>query len=301
MRIWQQTALSVYLVLAGAGAQAQTVPPFIMVVNSDTGPDNQYFDVLNAYATPEDYFGAKLVSYDSALGGIVGAGHFFAVPPKLANVAGHAANGCLPNSASLVVYDAADADTPAEELESLAASVKTASGYIANSPGGCESLATSFGPDYIGINVARCSYSSTFISNNQYNNYAGSNIFQSDFDWTGVSLIVLQAQQLLNDGSASPSHAVKCASPNQIAYVDNYVFAIQDMVSRLRVAAPNAALVAQFSFRYTNPQSMIDAMSALTGAGGVDGFYLAYPIASSYPCTYCTANDLQTVLTALRP
>jgi hypothetical protein len=81
----------------------------------------------------------------------------------------------------------------------------------------------------------------------------------------------------------------------------NYVDAVSDMVALLRTAAPNAKIVTQLSFRYTNPQAMIQAMQQLTGTGGVDGFYLAYPIGGAYPCTYCTSANLQTVLAALRP
>ena len=65
--------------------------------------------------------------------------------------------------------------------------------------------------------------------------------------------------------------------------------------------APQAKIVAQLSFRYTNPQAMIQAMAGVTGTGGVDGFYLAYPIGSAYPCSYCNSADLQAVLSALRP
>ncbi|HLY56686.1 MAG TPA: hypothetical protein VKS60_14070 [Stellaceae bacterium] len=282
-------------------AAAQSGSPFIMVVNSDPGTTNDYFTVLNTYALPMDYFGARLINADTGLGVLVGQQHTIATPSTLANVRHRANTGCVPDVANMIIYEAADVDSPSGELSALAHSVSAASGYVANSPNTCHAFGTSFGPEYIGINIGRCSYSSTYISNNQYNDYVGSNIFAPSMDWSGVSLIVLQAQQLLNDGTASPSHATKCASPSKIAYVDTYVLALQDMVARLRMAAPNALIATQLSFRFTNPSSMVSVMTQLTGSGGVDGFYLTYPISSGQACTYCTPADLQTVLSALRP
>jgi hypothetical protein len=291
------------LVLLGCvgGAQAQSAAPFIMVVNSDAGTDGNYFTVLNTYAQAGDYFGYRLVTYDQTLAAIVGYGNTFASPPSLKNVAARAQVACTEYAPTSIVYEAADADTPAPELGALAGSIKTAARTVATGSGGCHLFAVSIGPDYLGINVAKCSYNPSSIFANQYNNYSGSNIFESQFDWTGVSVIVLQTQQLMNDGSSSKPGTVTCASPSKIAYVLNFVDAVSDMVARLRVAAPQAKIVAQLSFRYTNPQAMIQAMAGVTGTGGVDGFYLAYPIGSAYPCSYCNSADLQAVLSALRP
>jgi hypothetical protein len=62
---------------------------------------------------------------------------------------------------------------------------------------------------------------------------------------------------------------------------------------------PKILVVAQFSFRYTPPERMIEAIRALGDT--VDGFYLAYPAtALGTKCAYCSPENLAKVLSAVR-
>lgn len=300
MRMIACAVFALCAITLGAAAQAQS--PFIMVANSYQGPDNEYFSTLNAYADTGDYYSSRLVTFDSPLGEVTPEQFTFAAPSKLINVGRRAAEGCLPDVPDFILHSLADNDTPANELENLASTIAQGSSYIASSPGGCKIYGVSLGPDYIGINLQDCSFSTGYISNNQYNNFHGSNIFQNGFDWSGVSLIELQTQQLLNDGTANNGNT-GCASPSQPAYQLNFYNAVWTMLAQLRPLAPNALIVAQFSFRYTSPSAMIAAMQSIvsSSAHGVDGFYLAYPVGSTFPCHYCTSANLQQVLEYWRP
>ena len=247
-----------------------TLPFFIFAASKfSSGAEQQAIaSVLERYAKAGDYLSAGIVRDNPQLGGRVANSHIFVLPARITAVERAASGGCPAGGAQLIVYDGEHWEsTPMDEQADMPGAIGRAK--RAASSGGCT---YGIAPDgqYIGITPASCTYD------------LRSGVIES-VDWRDIALFNIQAQRLLSD---------KCASQGGL---DAYVSLVRSAVNAARSKGATTKISAQFSFRYTPPDRMIEAMHRLNGV--VDGFYLAYPEQSA--CKYCSPENLQKVLSAL--
>lgn len=266
-RYWAVCALAVSSCTAGLAAD-----PFFMFVahRFDTpGEDKAVGRVLTKYFTPRDYIGLEWRKVPE-LNSRIPVAHTFAIPGSVANCKRAAADPQI----GLVMYDVEHWDaTPKEEQADPVPSVLKAAEAVREYPG------KSFGitPDgqYIGIKAGKC----------ELDNAA--NIVPR-VDLTRLDVVQFQSQRLLGD---------KCLKEDGARLYSELIVA---NAKAAKTRNPKILAVAQFSFRFTPPERMIEKIREL--AGVVDGFYLAYPAtALGIKCDYCSAENLERVLSAFRP
>jgi hypothetical protein len=105
-------------------------------------------------------------------------------------------------------------------------------------------------------------------------------------DWSVVDAVDITVGGLLRDTCPDDSR------------VKNYVTATKAIASAIRGRNRNIIITAHFSFDDTAPMTMVAAGQALRGA--VDGFWLAYPMNGERERRYCSASNLEMVLSGLR-
>jgi hypothetical protein len=254
------TALTGILHTFSAGAAAS---PFFMFSASQAG--SAVDSVLAEYVRPEDYLAAPVVRNDPALAERLSSSHIYALVPNLAGVERQCRSG-----AAMVIYDGEHwPSTPADEQDDMPAAI--ARGKSIASSRGCAYGVTPDG-EYVGLIPKRCGYDLQ-------------RAIHREIDWDDIALFNVQAQRLLSD---------RCAAQGGMA---GFVTLVTAVAQEVRAKNPETKIAAQFSFRYTPPQRMIEAMHRLRGV--VDGFYIAYP-AERGSCSYCSPQNLSEVLAALR-
>lgn len=244
--------------------------PFFMFSPSHPSDPN-VITVLETYFQPIDYVSVGLGNADPMLGQRVGNGHEFVIPPSLDSVETQVTNGCANGVPGLILYDIEHWQaTPQSEQDDPADSIAQGAGIV--TAAGCGILyGTTPDGQFMGLPPAACAPDFS------------TSIYQQ-VDWTEISFVNIQAQRLLSDTCGGQQ--------NRDSYV-NFVSTIADYV---RSQNPGIVVSAQLSFRYTSPDTMVSAIQALNGI--VDGYYLAYP--ETLSCTYCSSDNLQSVLQAFR-
>ena len=287
----------------------------IIMFGTSAAPDQSDVNaVLDQKAAPGDYYSIELVSSllgqtpsDTTLLTVVGAGHVFATPllvkpstgsPNSYSVSSYAQDTCgLDANGNLhtgtIAYDAEPSTDPnnARELLNIRNSITTATGLVT---GTCHTLALSLYPENIGIDPGACSYKISARPDGKIN-LLYDNVKQP-VNWSGVSLVVLQAQSLLNDGFFA------CPPVATPAFIRNYTQAVGQIARVLRKKNPQMLIIAQVSLAFSSKGTAVTAMKALYNpkhtTNPVDGFYIAYPGAQ---CPACTAANLGALIDAVRP
>lgn len=274
---WLRAALVAGAVVTGSASAAggEAPMPFFMFTAAhfpDAGERRAIGDSLRRHVTADDYLSVELAAKWPELADRVGRGRVYALVPNHRLIAKHAAAGCGPGTAGLIVYDAEHWDaTPDSEKADIVGAIARGKAIAMRS--GCHAYGVTPDGEYAGIAGQRC----------RYDVDAG---ILGRIDWQDVSLLVLQAQILLAD---------RCNGP---AALQRYVDVVTAAVRQVRAKSASVRVVAQFSFRHTPPERMIEAMRLLRGV--VAGFYVAYPANVGPPCRYCSPSNLDAVLAAVR-
>jgi len=253
-----------------AGRAAAADPFFLFVANRFDAPGEgeRVRGVLARYFTERDYIGSILREASPELRSKIGISHTFAIPGGIDKARQYAAG----SEVGLVLYDIEHwAATPAEEQKDPAAAIARASDAVRAYQG------KRFGitPDgqFIGIVAGKCAVD-------------GSKNILPRIDMTKLDFVQFQAQRLLSDRCVQEGDGVKL-----------YLSLVRAKAGDAKARNPKILTVAQFSFRYTPPERMIEMIRALSGA--VDGFYLAYPATIlGTRCEYCSPQNLERVLVA---
>lgn len=255
-----------------AGRAAAAEPFFLFVANRFDAPGEgeRVRGVLTRYFTERDYIGFILREASPELRSKIAISHTFAIPGSIDKARQYAAG----SEVGLVMYDIEHwAATPAEEQRDPVAAIASASDAVRAYQG------KRFGitPDgqFIGIVAGKCALDES------------KNILPQ-VNMTKLDFVQFQAQRLLSDRCVQEGDGVKL-----------YLSLVKANVREAKARNPRILTLAQFSFRYTPPQRMIEMIRALSGV--VDGFYLAYPATIlGTRCEYCSPENLEKVLAARR-
>jgi len=225
--------------------------------------------VLRRHTTSDDYLGVNVERQFPDLAGRISRAHLYALPPSLAAV--ERATECGVRT-GLIIYDGEHWErTPIDEQADMANAIGHGKAIVQQT--GCQDYGVAPDGQYIGISRSACRYDPPASIHHA-------------IDWTRITLFDIQAQRLLGP---------QCI---ERAGVDAYVAAVRSITSDVRARSSFPKIVAQLSFRLTPPETMIAAINQLTEI--VDGFYIAYPNNVGSPCSYCSAGNLDQVLTAIR-
>jgi hypothetical protein len=260
-----------YLLLCSLAFNAAAADPFFMFVAhrfDAPGEDKAVSRVLTKYFTSRDYIGAEWRKVPE-LSNRIPIAHTFAIPGSIEGARRAAADPQI----GLVMYDIEHWDaTPKSEQTDPIPAVLRASDVVRDYPG------KSFGitPDgqYIGIRAGKCELDTA------------ANIVNK-VDLTRLDVVLFQSQRLLGD---------KCVKEDGVKL---YSELISSNAKAAKKRNPKILVVAQFSFRFTPPERMIEKIRELSVE--VDGVYLAYPATSlGIKCAYCSPENLERVLAAVR-
>ncbi len=241
--------------------------PFLMFANSS---DSKVFPVLRQFFEARDYVSFRIASQAPALARLIGRSHQFVLPTALDGVRKY--SGCGTGKPGLVVYDIEHwNETPVSEQQQPGPSI-TAAARVTHADK-CQLFAVAPDGQYMGLKEGACSYD------------FDAGIYRR-VDWTQVDLVSIQAQRLLSENCAGT------------LTVEDYAGFVSRAAAFLRSRNPKITVVSQFSFRYTSPGQMVEAMRK--AAPSVDGFYLAYPSNQKTPCRYCSPENVAEVLRAWR-
>jgi hypothetical protein len=105
-------------------------------------------------------------------------------------------------------------------------------------------------------------------------------------NWAAIDRLDIQGEWLLSD---------ECIGKTSVG---DYVRLVSTVAGYVRAKNPKIAVFAQISFRFTPPSTMIQAIQQMSGL--VDGFLLAYPLNPANEHKYCTAQNLESGLSAFR-
>lgn len=197
----------------------------------------------------------------------------FALPASLKTVAKRSSETCATNGQfQVVIYNPEHWEaTPKAELDALPISVSKAGDTVKQA--GCRYFGVAPDGKLLGLPSTECKGRPSELVN--------------QIDWKRVDFIILQAQRLLSD---------KCDSPSR---VKDYAQFVHDWAEAVRRSNPSIKVVAQMSFRVSDPKTMTEAVKATHDV--VDGYYLAYPRSSGrLQCNYCSADNLKQFLTEFR-
>jgi hypothetical protein len=197
----------------------------------------------------------------------------FALPPSLALVAKAAAQPCTSATRSkVVIYNPEHWDaTPPQELNGLHNSIADAARMVRAS--GCRIFGVAPDGKLLGLPTGQCRGEPSALA--------------TQVDWKQVDLVLLQAQRLLAD---------RCGGA---IGVQEYARFVGKWSRELKAANPSIKVVAQLSFRYTDVETMLNAIDATRTVA--DGYYLAYPNEKSgVKCQYCAPENLERLLARFR-
>ena len=265
--------LAFFGVIPAMTASAATTPFFMFTAAkfADAGEGEAIADVLRQHVTSRDYLSSRLGQELPELALRVGPAHLYFLAPSLAQIAREGTRGCGPGAPGLVIYDGEHwLQTPLSEQTDMVRAV--ADGKALVSGARCRAYGVAPDGQFLGI------YPGT-------GRYDLNRSIHRRIDWAGIALFDIQAQRLLDDGCSGHADS------------DTYVEFVATVAREVRAGSPPTKIVAQLSFRFTPPETMIAASARL--AGIVDGFYVAYPRNVGRNCKYCSPDNLAQVLSAL--
>jgi hypothetical protein len=258
---------------AMAGAAA---PPFFLFSTSKFANDGErdgIFAALRKHSTDRDYLSSRLGALLPDLADRIGRSRLYALPPSLRSIERTQAKGCGFGAPGLIVYDGEHwNETPVAEQIDMPNAIARGKLLIRRSAA-CHEYGVAPDGRYIGLLPNTCEYDITKAIHRKIN-------------WSDIALFNIQAQRLLSND---------CVAKRG---VDAYVLFVTAIVKDVRKSNARTKISTQMSFRDAPPDRMIAAIIRLRGV--VDGFYIAYPSNIGPPCRYCSPNNLDTVLTALR-
>ena len=256
------------LCILSASAQAADHPFFVFA----TTWDKAAAEVASQYAEDGDLL-FSAISRHPKEGVKKQSAMRFALPASLKTVAERSSETCVTNGQSqVVIYNPEHWEaTPKAELDALPASVSKAGDTVKQA--GCRYFGVAPDGKLLGLAPTACKGRPSELAN--------------QIDWRRVDFIVLQAQRLLSD---------KCNSPSR---VQDYAQFVRDWAVTVRRSNPSIKVVAQMSFRVSDPETMREAVKATHEV--VDGYYLAYPRSSGrLKCKYCSSDNLKQFLANFR-
>jgi hypothetical protein len=251
--------------LAVGFLQAADERPFFMLYAHPSSRSDGLRRVLIRYFTSADYLAPQWRTASPELSARIPRSHAFSIPAGVERAKRDAADP----EVGLVMLDVEHWDaTPAEERSHPEEAIRRAEQATHAVPD------KRFGitPDgqFIGLKPGQCEVSDA------------DNIARR-VDLPKLDVIQFQAQRLLGD---------TCAGEGGVKLYERYIRANAEAA---KAGNPKILVVAQFSFRYSPPEQMIEVIHALEGVA--DGYYLAYPDKN---CDYCSPENLEKVLAGVR-
>ena len=258
------TAVMVSTLFLGATGATPATPSFIF----DAVGDQAAYPVVSRYFQAADFANVRLAQVDPRLHQILDRTHQVILADSDGKLQKALELGCSPGSPGTILYQSQwNADDPLGSLREIT----TAVSRIRSD--GCHQSAILPSEQFWG-STGNCRF-----------NLAGSPYQQ--IDWTTIDRLDIQSEWILAESCAGQST------------VDDYVRLISTVSSYIRAKNPRIAIYAQLSFRFTAPATMIEAIRTMSPL--VDGFLLSYPLNQELEHKYCTAANLETVLSAFRP
>ena len=259
--------LSIAFLLASATASA--AQPFFTFAMESTALDPATIPVVARYFTSQDYLGRRAVTRNATLIDVVPISHQIQFSSDIQGIQQYVQRGCSPQTPGVFFYHFGEpGKTPANETADPVGSVARAAA-VAHT--GCNRFGLIPEGSFFGINACAAT-----LANAPYQRV----------DWTAVDYVDITLGGLLRDD---------CMAHSSVA---NYVSLVKTIAATLRASNPKMVIAAHLSFRETPPEVMRQAVEGLTAV--VDGFWLAYPMNSREEHRYCTAQNLETLLSAVR-
>lgn len=248
-----------------AGGVLDTDPVFAF-----TTTKQEALAVINKYFKEGDYISTAVARKLPELGRRIGRQNQYKLAPSLAEVMELASRKCTSNhSAGIIIYDNEEWDaTPKSEKEDIVKSIARGAELVEGSR--CWRF---------GIAPAR-----VYLSKSRQKCYSNPGRLNHQIDWTGIGVLVIQAQGLLQE---------ECVEKNGVENYMKYVIGISEIA---KLANPQITILAEVSFNRSRPDIIIQAIDHARYL--VDGFYLAYPNLES--CKFCTPENLEMVLSKYR-
>jgi len=256
--------------LLGLSVPLQAADPFFSFAMESSVFDQTTFPVVAKYFSSEDYLGWRAMRRIPALESVIPMSHQIQFSYDVAGVQ-TSAHSCAPGAPGWIYYHwGVSGKTPQNEMTDPAGAVSRAAA-IAHA-GSCRRFGLV--PEGAFFGEIGCSAAT------------GAAPFQK-IDWSVVDAVDITVGGLLRDSCPADSR------------VENFVNATRSIAGFIRGRNRNIIITAHFSFNETAPMTMVAAAQALKGA--VDGFQLAYPMNGARERKYCTASNLELVLSGLRP
>jgi hypothetical protein len=257
------------LIVCSACAAAAD-PPFIFTALADPS----VYPVIEKYFRGADFVGVQMVKADPRLGRIVDRQHQFDVSPSLTRIAGDLSQGCGVGTPGAILYNLSPDASPQPEMTDPIGSIASAAQMIRAS--GCDQVGILPYGQFWGA-AARATLTC------QYD--LGASAYQQ-VNWAAIDRLDIQGEWLLSDDCIGKTS------------VTDYVRLVSTVASYVRGRNPRIAVFAQLSFRFTPPSTMVQSIQEMSGL--VDGFLLSYPLNPANEHKYCTAQNLEAVLSAFR-
>ena len=255
--------------LLGLCLPLQAADPFFSFAMESSVFDQTTFPVVARHFTSGDYLGWKALRRIPALESVIPTSHQFQFSYDVGGVQTSVRN-CSPGAPGWIYYHwGVSGKTPANEMTDPATAVSRAAA-IAHA-GSCRRFGLVPEGNFFG--ASGCSAAT------------GGAPFQK-IDWSVVDAVDITVSGLLRDSCPGDSR------------VETYVNATKSIAGFIRGRNRNIIITAHFSFDETAPMTMVAAAQALKSS--VDGFQLAYPMNGSRKRKYCSASNLEMVLSGLR-
>lgn len=258
------------ITLLAASSIAHAAEPFFTFAMESKSFDSTTMSVVAKYFSPTDYLGRRAVIKSSELTDVVPMSHQIQFSSDIAGIQQYMQRGCTPTTPGVFFYHWGDpGKTPASELADPVGSVARAAASAHT--GGCNLFGLI--PEGSFFGVTGCS-----------SNPAAA-LYQK-IDWTAIDYVDITAGGLLRDD---------CAADTSL---QNYVTLTKTIAAYLKTKNPKIIVAAHLSFRETPPPIMLQAIHELSSEE--DGFWLAYPMNTEQERKYCTAQNLETLLSSVR-
>ena len=256
--------------LLGLCLPLQAADPFFSFAMESSVFDQTTFPVVAKYFSPADYLGWKAMRKISELAGVIPMSHQIEFSYDIGGVQRSVQAACGPGAPGWIYYHwGVSGKTPANEMSDPAAAVSRAAALA--HAGLCRRFGLVPEADFFG--AGECTAGT------------GAAPFQK-IDWSVVDAVDITVGGLLRDSCPGDSR------------VENYVNATKSIAAFIRGRNRNIIITAHVSFDDTAPATMVAAGQALKGA--VDGVWLAYPMNGLRERKYCSASNLEMVLSGLR-
>jgi hypothetical protein len=254
--------LLLIFILASTNVQAKGNAPLAIMFTSGWDPDA--IGVVVEHLQDIDYAGPPIQNKTNK------QAISFSLAASLDVIEAKSGRNCPINGQNeLIVYDPEEWEqTPVTEQQDLPGSIKRAAAITHKKS--CFKFGIAPSGQYVG----------------RRNCKAKPNSLATSVDWTKVDVFIIQAQGMLSSNCGG------------IKNVRDYSRFISEWAKIVKPINPNIKVMGHFSLRHSPPETIYTAIAETRDV--VDGYYLAYPKIEGKVCKYCTPENLNDVINAIR-